>query len=207
VTAGFEIVDGHGGRGGTQEARGGGVTYPVGSFFLTAIPPPGGWWIGLGQALCGAPSRFSHAGVIIDADGTVVEAEPGGARIGHLSAYAGQPLLVCDGPVMSVVERIRPGSPTTFSEVWRRAVVSEARKLVGTPYSGADYLALALLHLHLPSQWIRRRIESSGHLICSALVDRAYMNAGIHLFSDGRLVGDVMPADLAAIAEDWVAKL
>lgn len=194
------------------------MTYPVGSFFLTAVAPPSGWWIGVGQAIAGAPSRYSHSGIVVDSDGTVVEAEPGGARIGHLSAYAGQPLLVCDGPVQSAVQSHHMwtgGVGYTASALspplgiyernLRNAVAQLARKLVGTPYSALDYLALGLLHLHLPSTWVRRRVETSGHLICSALCDRAYARAGIHLFDDGRLSGDVMPADLAAWAEDWAA--
>jgi hypothetical protein len=66
-----------------------------------------------------------------------------------------------------------------------------------------DYLALALLHLHLPAaSWVRKRVKSSGHMICSQLCDAVYRRAGIELFTDGRLEGDVMPADLAAWAED-----
>jgi hypothetical protein len=176
------------------------MTYPVGSFFLTTVPGWGGYLISLGQALAGDPSRWEHAGIVIDADGTVVEAEPGGARIGHLSAYAGQPLLVCDGPVQEALASESPRAGL------REVVVREARALIGTPYSALDYAALGLLHLHLPSTWVRRRVETSGHLICSALVDRAMCRAGIHLFSDGRYPGDVLPADLAAWAEDWSAR-
>jgi hypothetical protein len=123
-----------------------------------------------------------------------VEAEPGGARIGNLSRYAGHPLLICDAPVT-----LAGGDEAAT----RARVVAEASKLLGTPYSFLDYLALALLHLHLPlASWVRKRVETSKHLICSALCDRAYMNAGISLFNDGRLVGDVMPSDLSAWAED-----
>jgi hypothetical protein len=186
------------------------MTYPVGSFFLTTVPGWGGYLISVGQALAGDPSRWDHAGIVIDADGTVVEAEPGGARIGHLSAYAGQPLLVCDGPVQEWLtsKDARFGCPCGCEAegAIRDEIVAEARKLIGTPYSIADYAALGLLHLHLPSTWVRRRVETSGHLICSALVDRAMCRAGIHLFDDGRLSGDVMPADLAAWAEDHEAK-
>jgi hypothetical protein len=182
------------------------MTYRPGSFFLTRIPGPVGFLIGVGQALAGDPSRYSHGGIILDADGTILEAEPGGARIGNISEYAGRPLLISDGPVKSWraahPERL---FPATEDEV-REEVVAEARKLVGVPYSALDYFALAALHLHLPSRWIRQRVESSGHLICSALVDRVYMNAGIHLFDDGRLPGDVMPSDLAAWAEDWATR-
>lgn len=182
-----------------------------GSFFLVSVQGLAGFGIGLGQALAGAPSRYEHCGLILDSDGTVLEAEPGGARIANLSEYAGRPLLVSDGPVQQFIaahgSAVRPGFSTSVVEsAIRNTVVREARALIGVPYSGLDYAALAALHLHLPSKWIRQRVESSHHLICSALVDRAYMNAGISLFDDGRHVGDVMPADLAALAEDWAAK-
>lgn len=183
-------------------------TYQPGSFFLTRIPGAAGFWIGVGQALCGDASRYSHAGIVLDADGAILEAEPGGARIAHISEYDGQPLLISDGPVrrwaLDWADRY-PGAPSVPIPEKRVTIVDEAGQLRGVPYSALDYLALAALHLHLPSKWIRQRVESSGHLICSALVDRVYANAGIHLFDDGRLPGDVMPADLAAWAEDWEA--
>jgi hypothetical protein len=184
--------------------------YKPGSFFLVSVQGLAGFGIGLGQALAGAPSRYEHAGIVLDTDGTILEAEPGGARIANISEYDGRPLLVSDGPVQREVQRYAArrgtaisGPPEWFDSVCRGHVVAEARKLVGVPYSPTDYLALALLHLHLPSKWIRRRVESSGHMICSQLVDAVYLRAGIHLFDDGRLPGDVMPADLAAWAEDW----
>ena len=181
--------------------------YKPGSFFLTSIVGPVGFAIGVGQALAGAPSRYSHAGLILDADGTVLEAEPGGARIANISEYAGRGLLVCDGPVESLTAPPEwRGDEVAYRRYMGAKVANEARKLVGVGYSFVDYLALAALHLHLPSKWIRQRVESSRHLICSALVDRVYMNAGLHLYDDGRLPGDVMPADLAAWAEDWAAK-
>jgi hypothetical protein len=181
--------------------------YKPGSFFLAHITGPVGYGIALGQALAGSGSRWTHAGLILDADGTILEAEPGGARIANISKYDGRPLLVSDGPVQRfIAERQHwapPSNGQTLEEVVRECIVAQARKLVGVPYSPTDYLALALLHLHLPSKWIRDRVQSSGHMICSQLVDAVYLRAGIHLFSDGRLPGDVMPADLAAWAEDW----
>ena len=187
--------------------------YLPGSFFLTKVPGLSGYAINLGQALCGDGSRWSHAGIVLDADGTVLEAEPGGARIANLSEYAGRPLLVSDAPVQERVARSlwKSKKQIDIEGIFRALVVREARKLgprdgkPGVPYSPVDYLALALLHLHLPSKWIRQRVETSHHLICSDLVDRVYMNAGIHLFDDGRLAGDVLPADLAAYAEDHAA--
>lgn len=173
--------------------------YQPGSFFLVNVHGLAGFGIGLGQALAGAPSRYEHAGMIIGADGSTVEARPGGAIIGNVSAYEGRALLVSDGPVLG---------RTVYrdEQMARSAVVAEARRLVGVPYSALDYVALAALHLHLPSKWIRQRVQSSGHMICSQLVDAVYARAGIHLFDDGRLPGDVMPSDLAAWAEDWIAR-
>ena len=183
--------------------------YKPGSFFLAHITGPVGYGIALGQALAGSASRWTHAGLILDADGTILEAEPGGARIANLREYEGRPLLISDAPVQREVQRYTArrrsaisGPPEWFDAICRGHVVTEARKLVGVPYSPLDYVALAALHLHLPSTWIRKRVESSGHMICSQLVDAVYLRVGIHLFDDGRLPGDVMPADLAAWAED-----
>ena len=177
--------------------------YKPGSFFLTTITGPAGYAIGLGQALAGAPSRYQHAGIILDGDGTILEAEPGGARIANISEYQGRGVLVCDGPVQQWIQRAASTGDPSAELAWiRDRIVREARKLVGVPYSPLDYLALALLHLHLPSGWVRHRVQRSGHLICSQLVDAVYQRAGIQLYDDGRLPGDVMPADLAAWAED-----
>lgn len=179
------------------------MTYQPGSFFLAAAEGWAGYGIALGEALAGSPSRYTHAGVILDADGTVLEAEPHGARIGNVRAY--KHTLISDGPVrqwaLDWADRY-PGASRVPIPEKRATIVEEARKLVGVPYSALDYFALAALHLHLPSTWIRHRVQTSGHMICSQLVDAVYERAGIHLFDDGRLPGDVMPSDLAAWAED-----
>lgn len=176
-----------------------------GSFFITSLPGVSGKAIWLGQLLAGRPSKYEHAGIVLSEDGTIVQAEAGGASLGNLSQYKDQSLLISDAPVQQWMAKTRWIVASRPHQIdwakteagFRLNVVTEARKLVGVPYSALDYLALAALHLHLPSYWIRERVESSGHLICSALVDRIYMNAGIHLFDDGRLPGDVMPSDLA----------
>lgn len=178
---------------------------PPGSFFLVSIGGASGFAIGVAQALCAAPSRYAHAGIVISNSGDIVEAEPGGARIGNLTEYAGRAILICDGPVQTAMQKWEGGQQDWSETALRQTVVAQARKMVGTPYSALDYAALALLHWGLPSGWVRRRVERSGRMICSQLADAAYRRAGIHLFSDGRLSGDVMPADLANWAEDWKA--
>lgn len=175
--------------------------YKPGSFFLTPIKGAAGYGIALAQALAGDPSRYTHAGLILDEAGTIIEAELNGARLASIREYGSDALLISDGPVQ---RQIALGDPRSEAGI-RADVVAAGRKFVGVPYSLLDYAAIAALHLHLPSKWIRQRVQSSGHLICSQLVDAAYLNAGVHLFNDGRLPGDVAPADLSAWAEDWDA--
>jgi phosphoglucomutase len=80
--------------------------------------------------------------------------------------------------------------------VQRTAVVAAARARIGTPYSAADYFAIAAHRFHLPVPWLRAYVASSKHLICSALVDRVFLDAGVPLFQDGRWEGYVTPASL-----------
>lgn len=179
------------------------MSYPIGAYFVTTVPGATGWLIGVGQALCGRPSRYMHCGVIVTDNGATIEAQPGGAREGSLADYAGRAVLVCDGPIRRAVHA--DGGRQSWAEVaLRRRVADEAVKLKGTPYSALDYVALACLHLRLPSRWIRDRVRTSGHAICSQLVTIAYTRAGIDLFTDGRYPGDVMPADLADWADTWL---
>jgi hypothetical protein len=75
----------------------------------------------------------------------------------------------------------------------------------GTPYSWLDYLALAWAEWKLPGwKLLRNYVEDSGHLICSAYVDRVYSDSGIHLYTDPpRLPGDVTPGDLDLYDDQW----
>jgi hypothetical protein len=191
------------------------TTYQPGSFGVVDVKGPGGWWIGVGQALAGDSSRYKHAFLILDETGTILEAEPGphGARLANISEYAGDGLLISDAPVQRWMQRVAPPGDGQGVQSWmqstektlRGVIVDHARALVGTPYSWLDYAAIGLLHLGIPSKALRRYVASSGHAQCAQLVDLAYERAGVHLFTDGRLPGDVAPADLAALAEDWRA--
>jgi len=146
------------------------------------ITGPGGWAIRVAQAITGDWSRYTHAGIVLD-DATVIGAQPGGAAIIGL-------------------DQIMDRRPLAFSkmdltEQTRAALVATARSLEGTPYSFLDYAALGLLAIGLKPRWIRARVRTSGHLICSQLVDLVYTRAGVHIFDDGRDSGDVTPGDLA----------
>jgi hypothetical protein len=77
-------------------------------------------------------------------------------------------------------------------------VALKARGYVGTPYSFADYAAIAGVHFGIANGPIRRYVTSSKHMICSQLADQAMSDAGWHVFNDGRLPQDVTPAALHA---------
>jgi hypothetical protein len=84
----------------------------------------------------------------------------------------------------------------------RTEICGKARFLEGTPYSYLDYLAITVAELARTKRgkhiggWLGDRVEESKHLICSALVDRAYLWCDVHLFDDGRMPGEVTPFDL-----------
>lgn len=182
--------------------------YQPGSFFVVDVPGPGGWWIGVAQALAGDASRYKHAGLILDEQGTILEAEPGGARIANISEYASAGLLISDAPVQRNISNwtLAGHLPSgAYEAALRNAIVKTARRYVGTPYSFLDYAAIAALHLRIPSKALCRYVASSGHAQCAQLVDAIYEAAGIHLFTDGRQPGEVCPADLAAWIEDHQA--
>lgn len=186
--------------------------YKPGMFVLVPVNGPVGEAIKWSQFFAGAPSRYQHAALILDGDGTLIEAEPGksGARIANVSEYAGRDFRVCD----PVAWMIRGLSLNASEDQLRAKVADEGRKLEHVRYSALDYAALILLHLEKLltrrkrptwrlTLFIRKRVQSSGHLICSQLVDLALSRAGLSLFTDGRLPGDVMPADLDGWANDW----
>jgi hypothetical protein len=77
-------------------------------------------------------------------------------------------------------------------------VALKARGYVGTPYSFADYAAIAGVHFGIANGPIRRYVTSSKHMICSQLADQTMSDAGWHVFNDGRLPQDVTPAALHA---------
>lgn len=164
-----------------------------------------GWtgrWVGAVQAFVRGGSNFTHAGIVLDRE-QIIEAEPGGAKIKPAqSLYEhADPVMVSDAPMQRWLEvQIFPmvlGADYEAEMRKRAEICGKARYLDGIGYSFLDYVALAMAEAKVPGwQLVRDRVESSQRLICSALVDRAYSWAGVHLFDDGRLPGDVTPWDL-----------
>lgn len=159
--------------------------YQPGDFFLTQIKGPGGLLIRLAQAATGDLSRYTHAGIFLDR-GEVIAAQPGGARIDPVEdVLRERPLAICHMPL---------------TDRERENVVAYARALKGRSYSFLDYLSLAVLAFRVRPAWLLRYVRSTGHMICSQLVDTVYSHAsGLCLFDDGRFSGDVTPGDLAHV--------
>lgn len=156
----------------------------LGDIGCTTIDGEVGRLIRIGQFLLGSGYRNVEHSFVFVGDGQIVEAEPGGARLAPLDEYDSRLIVWLRCP-----------------DEHRQAVADAAKSLIGTPYSAADYFALALHRFHIPAPGLRRYIQSSGHLICSALADRAAEMGGWRIFRDGRWDGYVVPADLATLAE------
>lgn len=92
---------------------------------------------------------------------------------------------------------VRPAYRLDESHTFESELTAKAaRRYVGTPYGFLDYVAILGVHLGIKDGRIRRRVRDSGHMICSQLADQAMADAGFHVFDDGRLPQDVVPAEL-----------
>lgn len=172
---------------------------PPGSFGLSIIGGKNGRLIAAGQALTGDGSKYTHAFMVVD-NNEIVEAMPEGARIYPLSFRADDDggIVWSDAPVQNALPNLRTqyGDTPWLEADFRNVICRVARDLAGTPYNFSDYLYLALAHLGFKANWLRKRIDDRGHMICSQLVDEVYRKVGIHLFDDDRLPMDVTPGDL-----------
>ncbi len=159
-----------------------------GDFAVCRMGGAAGRLVAVGEWLCGDRfTQYQHA-LLYTGENLIIEAEPGGARAVPLDKARYGGMLWSTGRI-----------PLTGTQ--RTAICLAARSYIGTPYSWADYMAIAAHRLHIPAPGLRGYIESTKHEMCSALVDRVYQDAGVQLFDDGRFNGYVTPADLAARIE------
>jgi hypothetical protein len=171
------------------------VTPEPGDFFVTSTGGLGGLTIGVMESAVmddwkPGPTKWRHAGIYLDG-GMVLQAEPHGAQI---VSRRPNPADVWSTGVL----------PLTGPQ--RALVPSLAESYRGIGYSWLDYAALAAHHGHVPDlpAWpqdghlvtLQTFIKSTGHMMCSFLVDNFRLRLGNHLFSDGRWEGYVMPWDL-----------
>lgn len=151
-------------------------THPrTGQFGVVRTPGFAAWVIRLFTR-----SQVNHAYIYIT-ENMIVEAKPTGAVMSRASIYDGAEKAESNWWFL-------PGEASDI----RRA----AERLVGTPYGFLDIVCIGLMLLGLRWGWLINRAQSQKRLICSQLVDRAYRNAGIHLYHDNRPDGLVTPGDL-----------
>lgn len=156
-----------------------------GTIGLTRIKGPVGWMVWLMQAINGDLSKWTHAFITINGH-EVFEAQPGGARITPLSAYADREVawLTWDIP-----------------DETRNKIAASAFSMRGIGYNWTTYFYLSAYRLRLPitTAILKKRVSNDRRLICSQAVDHLYRIHGVHLFTDGRLPYDVTPGDLARL--------
>ena len=160
----------------------------VGTIGLTQIHGRVGELIEFGEFLNGQGFRDWEHAFLLGPNGQVLEAEPGGARIGNVSEYSD--IYWCTAIASQCSE-------AKLQAIWVSAVAQYGPHGMhpGVGYSFLDYLALFCHRLHIPAPFIKRRIASSKHLICSQLCDAAYADEACHLFA-GVWPGYVTPLGL-----------
>lgn len=146
----------------------------------------------LGQVTLGQAGYPHHVAVVVEAgqvDVTGVRARR--ARIVQAMPHGAEEIEIGQEHWTSDYTYLRPVYRT-----YEETVAEAARRYVGTPYSFADYVALAGWHFGVRNGLVRRYVTASKHMICSQLADQAMSDAGFHVFDDGRLPQDVTPSDL-----------
>lgn len=136
------------------------------------------------RVICWGTKADTYHAVLAVSETEAVSAEPHGAVIRPLDAF---PHTVWSNFALTDGQRFN--------------IVRWGRKFVGVPYNFADAIALGLGRKfgYEAPDWVKRRLSTDSRLLCSQLVDSAYEHAGVHLFADGRLPGDVTPGDLEII--------
>lgn len=151
--------------------------------------------IEIGEVLCRFPRRnpvgtdWDHAIFYLGGPSDLIlEAEPGGAKVVPVHYRRDDMLWSSDRPALA----LDPGQRARAFEL--------GQKYEGTPYSAADYFAIAAHRFGIRTQELRHYIEDTGHMICSVLVDQCRMDIGSHLFTDPpRWKGYVTPLDIAGL--------
>jgi hypothetical protein len=107
-------------------------------------------------------SEYDHAFMILDAsDGTILEAQPKGARISNISEYSGMPMVFSDDQCSLLPSVLK----------------AAAQHYVGIPYGFLDIMYLGLeitTRDHRPDgpvdDWLLKRVCDTRRMICSQLV-------------------------------------
>lgn len=135
---------------------------------------------GPGAALVRAVTRGPYAHVITDlGDGTCIGAQPGGARIRHISEF------------QDVVWSQFQFTPEQASDA-----VQWLREQEGKEYNYLDdlFIGIAILEKQNTANWITELLSSTDSWQCAQLADAHLTRQGIHVFQDERPFGAVFPS-------------
>lgn len=176
---------------------------------------PGAFPVGVGQILLANRRarlswrkwwRIRHVGVVVQTP-----------RVDAWGHVAGGPRLVQAMPHGAEEIELTPATHWTRDYVYLRPecprnatpsrpygwtvgehIAAAARGYVGTPYNFLTYAKLAAGVLRMPAteKLLKRWISTRHDMMCSQLVDQCLADAGFHVFDDGRLPQDVVPAEL-----------
>ena len=162
--------------------------FPGAGFYGCVATPGFGSWV----IRAGTHSPYNHTFVTLDDKGTIMEAEPGGARIGYFGGYYG------DRVTLNLHE------PGTAQQ--RAKVADFARALVGTPYNDLAIADDALNCLGVHWRLLLKIAAGDHELVCSTLAATAGGAAGYD-WSCGKALSEVTPGDLAKrpymVGWDW----
>ena len=154
--------------------------FAPGDFILTHSPHLISRLIRLAQKIRGRERRYSywsHAALIVDREGTLVEAESKGVIRSPLSKYTPREYHL-----------VHLGDSADGHD--REQVVAFANSVVGQPFGFLDLISVGLSLL----TGAKVNISYESHLMCSALVARALERTSA-LFDDEP--AHMLPADLA----------
>lgn len=132
-------------------------------------------------------SDYSHAFIVIDRVGTIVEAKPRGASYGNISEYSGMRMQT---------------STTVLTDEQRADIINAAKSFIGTPYGFMDIVYLGLYTQGVNWTWLLNKVRRLKNMICSELVAQSGDNAGVLAWRCGKpYAQEVTPGNLDELAQ------
>lgn len=135
--------------------------------------------------------RMKHVGVVANGGTQLIQAMPKGCEIVPISTRGYESKYIFIRPFYR-------GAASLAQDVTGEIVAAHAAKYVGTPYNFLTYLKLAAgaFRMRLTERWLLKNMSTRADMMCSQHVDQSLADAGWHVFDDGRLPQDVVPAEL-----------
>ncbi len=130
----------------------------------------------------GTRSHYNHVFLVVDDQGGIIEADPGGARRSNINAYGTDNILY---------------SRDVLTPTQQTKLVTKAETLLGTQYGWLDIARLSLRSLGIQWEWLTRAADNEKTLICSQLVALCGQAAGLDWNCGREAPAAVTPADLA----------